>query len=148
MLKKTRAQDKKKRNRGSKLDTYREKIRALIDEYNLTAIRILIDTGKIGYDGGYTILKDYCHELRNDRRIQAAYRCETDPGKQSQVDFDGLGHDLLQQNLEHFSPVLESIRLNLLYFILVFFCFPLDVGKEFHLFHSEFLTGFPSSSEL
>ena len=32
MLKKTRIQDKK---RGSKLDPYREKIRALIDEHNL-----------------------------------------------------------------------------------------------------------------
>ena len=43
--------------------------------------------------------------------------------------------DPLQQNLEHFPPVLDSIRLNLLYFILVFFCFLLCAGKEFHVFH-------------
>ena len=33
MLKKTRIQDRKRKKRGSKLDPYREKIRALIDEH-------------------------------------------------------------------------------------------------------------------
>ena len=47
---------------------------------------------KLGYDGKYTILKDYCHELRKDRRIQAVYRYETEPGKQSQVDFGEFGY--------------------------------------------------------
>ena len=41
MLKKTRIQEKKKRHRGSKLDPYREKIRSLIDDHNLSAVRIL-----------------------------------------------------------------------------------------------------------
>ena len=60
---------KQKRKGGSKLDPYREKIRALIDEHNLSAVRILEEIRKMGYDGGYTILKDYCHDLRKDRRI-------------------------------------------------------------------------------
>ena len=87
MLKKTRIQEKKKSHSGSKLDPYREKIRSLIDDHNLSAVRILEEIKKMGYNGGYTILKDYCHELRKDRRIQVVYRYETDPGKQSQVDF-------------------------------------------------------------
>ena len=41
MLRKTRIQDKKKRKRGSKLDPYRERIKAFIDEHNLSAVRIL-----------------------------------------------------------------------------------------------------------
>ena len=36
---------------GSKLDPYREKIRALIDDHNLSAVRILEEIRKIGYDG-------------------------------------------------------------------------------------------------
>ena len=83
---------KQNRKKGSKLDPYREKIRALIDEHNLSVVMILEEIRKMGYDGGYTILKEYCHELRKDRRIQAVYRYQTDPGKQSQVDFDKFGH--------------------------------------------------------
>ena len=92
LLRTTRLADHRKRERGSKLDPYREKIRALIDDHNLSAVRILEEIRKIGYNGGYTILKEYCHELRKDRRIQAVYRYETDPGKQSQVDFGEFGH--------------------------------------------------------
>jgi predicted transcriptional regulator len=39
MLKKTKMQDKK-RKRGSTLDPYRERIKAFIDEHNLSAVRI------------------------------------------------------------------------------------------------------------
>ena len=69
LLRTTRLADHRKRERGSKLDPYREKIRALIDEHNLSAVRILEEIRKMGYNGGYTILKEYCHELRRDRRI-------------------------------------------------------------------------------
>jgi predicted transcriptional regulator len=41
LLRTTRLTDHRKRKRGSKLDPYREKIRALIDEHNLSAVRIL-----------------------------------------------------------------------------------------------------------
>ena len=37
-------------------------------------------------------MKGCCHELRRSCRIQAVYRYETDPGKQSQVDFMVFGH--------------------------------------------------------
>jgi transposase len=84
MLKRTRINEKMKRKRGSKLDPYREQIRTLIDKHNLSAVGILEEIRRLGYDGGYTILKGYCHELKKDRRIQAVYRYKTDPGKQSQ----------------------------------------------------------------
>ena len=77
----SRIQDKKRKKKGSKLDPYRDRIHALIDEHNLSAVRILEEIRKLGYNGGYTILKEYCHELRMDRRIQAVYRYETEPGK-------------------------------------------------------------------
>ena len=64
MLKSTMRYDKKKKNKGSKLGPYREKVRALIVEHNLSVVRILEKIHKIGYNGGYTILKEFCHELR------------------------------------------------------------------------------------
>ena len=114
LLRTTRLTDHRKRERGSKLDPYREKIRALIDEHNLSAVRILEEIRKIGYDGGYTILKEYCHELRRDRRIQAVYRYEADPGKQSQVDFEEFGHidtDGKRRKLYAFSMILGYSRM-------------------------------------
>ena len=114
MLRKTRIQEKKKRHRGSKLDPYRENIRSLIDEHNLSAVRILEEIRKFGYDGGYTILKDYCYELRKDRRIQAVYRYETEPGKQSQVDFGEFGYidmDGKRRKLYAFSMILGYSRM-------------------------------------
>jgi len=114
MLKKTRIQEKKKRHRGSKLDPYMEKIRLLIDDHNLSAVRILEEIRKMGYNGGYTILKDYCHEPRKDRRIQAVYRYETDPGKQLQVDFGEFGYidiDGKRRKLYAFSMILGYSRM-------------------------------------
>ena len=55
MLKKTRRQGKKIKKRGSKPDPRREKIHALIDEHNLSGVRILEEIRKLGYNGGYTI---------------------------------------------------------------------------------------------
>jgi len=38
---------------------------------------------KKGYTGKYTIVKDYCREIRKQRSIQALYRFETYPGEQA-----------------------------------------------------------------
>ncbi|MGP6219782.1 hypothetical protein [Caldiplasma sukawensis] len=61
---------KRKRNRRSKRDPYRDMIRELMERHNLSTVRMLEDIRKRGYDGGYRILKYYCHELRKNRGIQ------------------------------------------------------------------------------
>jgi len=114
LLRTTRLTDHRKRKRGSKLDPYRDRIRELINQHNLSSVRILEEIRKIGYNGGYTILKEYCRELRKDRRIQAVYRYETDPGKQSQVDFGEFGHmdiDGKSRKLYAFSMILGYSRM-------------------------------------
>ncbi len=101
-------------NRTSKLDPYRDSIRAMIDKHNLSAIRILEEIRKLGYEGGYTILKEYCASIRKDRRIPAVYRYETDPGKQAQVDFGDFGHieiDGVSRKLYAFSMILGFSRM-------------------------------------
>ena len=54
--------------RGSNLDAYRE-------------IR------ELGYEGSYTIRKDYVHPRRRPRQPKATVRFETGPGEQAQVDW-------------------------------------------------------------
>ena len=89
-------------------------MRNMIDKHNLSAIRILEEIRKVGYDGGYTILKDYCSTVRKDRRIPAVYRYETDPGKQSRVDFGDFGYietDSRRKKLYAFSMILGCSRM-------------------------------------
>jgi transposase len=76
-----------RKNRVSILEPYKTHIKDRIDRYNLSAVRILEEIRKKGYTGGYSTLKSYCSTLRKDRAIKAVYSYETDPGKQSQVDF-------------------------------------------------------------
>ncbi len=113
-LRTTRVNERQKRKRGSKLDPYRDRIRELIEKHNLSAVRILEEIRNLGYNGGYTILKEYCTTLRKDRRVQAVYRYETDPGKQSQVDFGEFGHidmDGKSKKLYAFSIILGYSRM-------------------------------------
>ena len=69
---------KKHSKRASMLDPYRDRIKDLIEKYNLSNVRISEEIRQDGYDGGKTILGDYCLKLRKDHRIQAVYRYETE----------------------------------------------------------------------
>ncbi len=128
--------------RASKLDPYRDTIRTLIEKHNLSAVRIMEEIRKKGYDGGYTILKEYCHDIRKDRSIQAVYRYETEPGKQSQVDFGEFGridHDGKSRKLYAFSIILGYSRMK-------YAEFTTDIGTEnvikMHLDAFEYFGGF------
>jgi len=61
----------KRRKRKSKLDPVKPIIKMLIDKYNLSAVRILEEARKWGYDGSYSLLKGYCRSLRKERSIKA-----------------------------------------------------------------------------
>ena len=89
-LKARRPPEYGKKRRVSKLEGFKPYIKERIDQYNLSAVRIMEEIKKKGYTGGYTILKDYCRTLRKDRAIKAVIRYKTKPGRQAQVDFDGV----------------------------------------------------------
>ena len=98
---------------GLKLDPYRDYIRDRINKYNLSAVRILEEIRKKGYNGGYSTLKTYCATLRKDRAINAVIRYETEPGRQAQVDFGEFGHieiDKVWKKLYAFSYILGYSR--------------------------------------
>jgi hypothetical protein len=85
-------------------------IKEFTGKYNFSSVRTLEEIRRLCYDGGYTILKDYCSTIRKDRRIQAVYRYETEPGKQSQVDFCEFGYidmDGKRRKLYAFSIILD-----------------------------------------
>ncbi len=100
--------------RQSVIAPYTDYVRSRIDKYNLSAVRIYEEIREKGYPGSYTTVKRLCRELRKDRRIQAVYRYETEPGKQSQVDFGEFGHieiDGKQRKLYAFSMILGYSRM-------------------------------------
>lgn len=82
---------KTRKRKPSKLDPFKEYIQGMIKEHDLSAVRLLEDIRKMGYDGGYTILREYARTLRKDRAINAVYRYETKPGVQAQVDWSDNG---------------------------------------------------------
>ncbi|MCW6168937.1 MAG: IS21 family transposase, partial [Thermoplasmatales archaeon] len=102
-----------KKNRVSKLESYKAYIKERIDRYNLSAVRILEEIRKKGYKGGYSTLKYYCATLRKDHAITAVIRFETEPGRQAQVDFGSFGYieiDGKRRKLYAFSYILGYSR--------------------------------------
>jgi len=98
----------------SKLDPVRPIIKELIDKYDLSAARILEEIRKWRYQGSSTILKEYCRTLRKKRSIKAAYRFDTAPVKQAQVDLGSFGaveEDGVSRKLYCFSYVLGYSRM-------------------------------------
>ena len=67
-------------------------MREMINQHNLSAVRIYEELRKKGFQGSYPLVKQYSRPMLNDRKILAVYRYETDPGKQAQVDFGEFGY--------------------------------------------------------
>jgi transposase len=62
----------------------RERLQAFPE---LSGRRLLRDIRALGYQGGYTVLKDFLRTVRPKPQVQFERRFETPPGKQAQVDF-------------------------------------------------------------
>ena len=81
-----------RKGRRSIIAPYTGSVRDRINRYNLSAVRIYEELREKGYPGSYTTVKDLCRNIRRQRSIMAVYRYETEPGKQSQVDFGEFGY--------------------------------------------------------
>jgi transposase len=75
------------RPRPSKLDPYKPRLRRLIEEDGLTAILALEEIRGLGYDGGYSILKDFVRTIRPAPLARATTVVEHAPGAEGQVDW-------------------------------------------------------------
>lgn len=67
-LKSSAINDHPPRNKTPKLDPYRNKIREFIDKSNMSAIRILEEIRKQGYDGGYHAVSTVPKQVMTIRR--------------------------------------------------------------------------------
>lgn len=87
---KKRQQNKK----ASKLDPFKEIINKKI-ELGCTAMAIFKYIEKKGYEGKYTILREYCKNKKQNEAKKATIRVETNPGIAAQVDWkeDMVMHD-------------------------------------------------------
>ena len=81
-------QPRKSVPRGSKLDPFKDTIASLLDDdesYQASAIydRLV----KLGYSGGYELVKRQVRKLKSEVSRLAYIRFETEPGRQAQVDY-------------------------------------------------------------
>ncbi len=106
--------------RPSKLDPYRHVIKRLVLEDELTAILILEEIRALGYQGGYSILKDYVRTIRPAPRAKVTTVLEHPPGAEGQVDWSPytvrLGGE--QRIVHAFSLVLPFSRFMVVRFAL------------------------------
>jgi len=75
----------------SKLEPFRDFIRARLDKYPLSAVRIFDEITKMGYGGRMTILRDFMKSVRHQKNYHAVMRFETEPGQQAQIDWGFFG---------------------------------------------------------
>lgn len=77
---------KRKPSKPSKLDEFKGIVEEKL-EIPATAISIFHFIRKKGYQGGYTTVKNYCREIKQEKTRAATIRFETIPGLQAQVDW-------------------------------------------------------------
>ena len=83
-------QQRQGRHRPSKLDSFKEQIKTLVQRHPYTAQQILQLLREQGYAGGYSILKDFVRQVRPVRK-PAHLMLEFAPGDCAQVDWGSFG---------------------------------------------------------
>ena len=105
--------------RPGKLDPYKEYICGRLKEYPLTAVRLFEEIREQGYDGGYTLVKEFARKIKGVVGVKAVYRFETRPGKQAQVDWSEVARvrvDDMIRRLHCFNMVLGYSRMRYIEF--------------------------------
>lgn len=77
--------------RSSKLDPYKDFIRARLDRFDLPATVVLQEIKSKGYSGSITIVRDFVRSVKKKKVIEVTERFETEPGRQGQLDFAECG---------------------------------------------------------
>lgn len=101
--------------KAGKLDPFKGYLESRIEQFPfLSSIRLLEEIRNQGYDGGYTIVKDYIRTIRPKRSVIAEIRYETKPGVQAQVDWSDclyLTFDGETKRINCFSMILGYSRM-------------------------------------
>ena len=78
------------KSRRSKLDPYRAAIARFVDAYPLSAMQVWHRLKEQGYDGGYSIVKEYVRRIRPNR-TEAFLTLKFAPGQCAQADWGSFG---------------------------------------------------------
>jgi len=81
---------RKKTDRSSKIDPFKKQILQLLEKYPYTAAQIFLRIQENGFDGGYTIVKDYVRKVR-PAKTKAYLKLSFAPGECAQVDWGSYG---------------------------------------------------------
>lgn len=107
--------------RASKLDSYKEYILRRVQQDGVTNAQVILrEIRSLGYQGGYTILKDFMRPLRPQRQAKFTIRYETAPGEEAQVDWGYFGRFEVfgvQRHLWCFAMVLSWSRMLYIEFV-------------------------------
>ena len=71
----------------TKLDAYKQQVDQWLEEAPYSAVRILEKLKEQGFEGKYSIVKEYVRSRKMDLDEKATVRFETMPGKQGQMDW-------------------------------------------------------------
>lgn len=84
---------RKKIIKSSKLDSYRDRIKAFLEQDpDVKAPVVLQRISEDGFDGKITIVRDYLRKLRGHKTLRTPFiRFESPPGKQLQIDWGHFG---------------------------------------------------------
>ena len=77
---------RKRSQRTSKLDAFKDDIVRMLETHPYTAAQIFQRLKENGFDGGYTIVKDYVRKV-GPKRIKAFLKLSFAPGECAQVDW-------------------------------------------------------------
>lgn len=80
-----------RQKRAGKLDPYKPYVEVRLKAGVWNACVLLRELRKEGYEGGYSILKEYLAPRRSEGHQVAVRRFETPPGQQAQVDWGDIG---------------------------------------------------------
>lgn len=101
--------------RTSKLDSFKDFIKAIIEENpNANGAKIYERIRKMGFDGKMSIVKEYITSLRKEINRKAVVRFETEPARQAQADWIVLGKQYVdgrKHNLYVFVMVMGYSRM-------------------------------------